>query len=54
MSPEVATQLADHHARIEAVENSQERIEGKLDKLIFGVFFALLGIVVQIILKVKP
>lgn len=42
MTPEIATQLADHHARIESCEVSGKRVEERVDRLIFLLIATLL------------
>ena len=55
MTPEIATYLSDHHARIVNLETAKERLEEKIDKLINWVMgtlaTALLGVILQFIVK---
>lgn len=43
MTPEIASQLADHQARISACEAADTRVEERLDKLIFLVISTLIA-----------
>ncbi len=49
MTPEIATQLADHHARIEDCEATGRRVEERVDKLIFLLITTLLTSVAGLI-----
>lgn len=46
-----ATQLADHRARIEGLEKKTDRIEEALRKVFTGVMATLVGVLIQIAIK---